>query len=326
MVYEPAMQLSPLARWSRTVAFFSLQLLVAAILLHRLLSLPTPAALAIFVVALAGAALAVMLAIGSYVTIWRDGRPGVWSASLGLFCGLGMMAWPAAVVPFYSNLPAIHDITTDMTVPPGFVAIAAERGTGANPAAYGGREVAMQQQAAYPDIRPIVVARSATDTWEAVEKSARRLGWRIVGETPPRAGKPGYLEAVDRTLVLGFYDDLVVRVDGNARETRIDVRSASRYGVHDFGRNAKRIRGFLKDLDARLDEAVAGSDTPRSRRAQAAAAVPKRLKDAQARSKDPKQKQGRAQRGSPREPQRKATRPAQASDRARDKQPRRSEQ
>ena len=35
-----------------------------------------------------------------------------------------------------------------------------------------------------------------------------------------------------------------------ARE--IDVRSASRYGRHDFGTNAARIRSLLEDIDDRL--------------------------------------------------------------------------
>ena len=50
----------------------------------------------------------------------------------------------------------------------------------------------------------------------------------------PPAGRPakaGTLEATDQTMVMGFTDDIVVRVEGNANRSRIDVRSASRYGV-----------------------------------------------------------------------------------------------
>ena len=70
----------------------------------------------------------------------------------------------------------------------------------------------------------------------------------------------GQIEAVDRTLVLGFSDDIVVRVGGRDGQAKIDVRSASRYGRHDFGRNAERIRGFLRELHARLDAGEALSD------------------------------------------------------------------
>ena len=39
-------------------------------------------------------------------------------------------------------------------------------------------------------------------------------------------------------------------------ETFVDMRSASRYGSHDFGRNASRIKEFYTELQARLEAAV----------------------------------------------------------------------
>ena len=110
---------------------------------------------------------------------------------------------------------------------------------------------------AYPDIRPVVVARSAAETFEVLEETVRRLRWDVVAtEAPQGRGKPGTIEAVERTLVLGFYDDIVIRIDGDQRETRIDIRSASRYGQHDLGRNAARVRGFFKELQSRLEATV----------------------------------------------------------------------
>jgi uncharacterized protein DUF1499 len=49
-----------------------------------------------------------------------------------------------------------------------------------------------------------------------------------------------------------------VRPDGDG--ARIDVRSASRYGRHDFGTNAARVRSLLEDIDTRLGEMT---DEPR---------------------------------------------------------------
>jgi hypothetical protein len=43
-----------------------------------------------------------------------------------------------------------------------------------------------------------------------------------------------------------------VRVDSDG--AKIDVRSASRYGRHDFGANAARIRSLLEDIDDRLTD------------------------------------------------------------------------
>lgn len=290
---------SPLARWSRTLAVFSVQLVIVAIVLHRLLSLPTPVALVIFLLALSGAAIAVLLALGSFVAIWRDGRIGALSATVGLFLGLGLIAWPAGVMAIYRNLPVIHDITTDTNTPPSFVALAAERVGFANGAAYEGASVAKQQLAAYPDIRPVIVPRAIDVTWEVLGDTIRRLQWHIASETAPKAGQPGYIEAVDRTLVLGFYDDVVIRVVGDAEETRIDVRSASRYGRGDFGSNAKRVRYLFSELKLRLEEAVPGAD--RRRRGRGEKAVPKRGQDSPVAQQTPKQSPARARRGSRRE-------------------------
>lgn len=312
---------SPFARWSRTLAVFSLQLLIAAMLLHRVLSLSTPVTMSVFVAALAGAALAVTLALIALIGIWRDGRTGAWSAATGLLLGLGLMAWPAALVPFYRALPHINDVTTDTSVPPAFVMLATQRPAGANAAAYPGQEASRLQLEAYPDVRPVVVARPVAEIWEVLGETVRKLGWRVASEEAPRGrGRPGYIEAVDRTLILGFYDDVVVRVDGDARETRIDVRSASRFGSHDFGRNANRIRRLFKEFQTRLDASVTGSDRPRRRRARPDAAVPKLPKGASAALKDQKTKQGRAQRGSQREPQSTSKRPAPGADQGRGKQ------
>ncbi|MGE0698689.1 MAG: DUF1499 domain-containing protein [Hyphomicrobiaceae bacterium] len=279
MTYDEPIPNSPLARWSRTLAVFSVQVVLVAIVLHRLLSLPTPVALNVLVLGLAGALLAVLLALGAYVAIWRDGRMGALSASIGLLLGLALLGWPAALVPIYRSMPPIHDISTDMAVPPAFVALAPQRAAAGNGPAYGGTAIARQQQEAYPDIRPVIVPRPVSETWELVGETVKRLKWKVAAEQPPGGrGKPGYIEAVDRTLILGFYDDVVVRVDGDARETRIDVRSASRFGEHDLGRNAARIRKLFKELKVRLDETVTGSDRPRRRRGGVEKVVPKRGK------------------------------------------------
>ena len=44
-------------------------------------------------------------------------------------------------------------------------------------------------------------------------------------------------------------DDVVIRVRAAGGGSRIDIRSASRFGSHDFGANAKRVAGLLEDID-----------------------------------------------------------------------------
>ena len=56
----------------------------------------------------------------------------------------------------------------------------------------------------------------------------------------------GTIEAVDTTAIMGFKDDVVIRINTNAEGTLVDLRSVSRVGVSDLGANAARIREFLQ--------------------------------------------------------------------------------
>src|SRR5258708_29389144 len=81
-----------------------------------------------------------------------------------------------------------------------------------------------------------------------------RRKWRVVVDRPPQPGRrDGQIEAVGRTPIMGFRDDVSIRIRPDDDGSKIDVRSASRYGRHDFGGNASRIRSLLEDIEARAD-------------------------------------------------------------------------
>src|SRR5436305_587077 len=61
-----------------------------------------------------------------------------------------------------------------------------------------------------------------------------------------------FIEAGARTPIMGFREDIAVRIRRDDDGAKIDVRSASRFGRHDFGSNAARIRSLLEDIDDRL--------------------------------------------------------------------------
>jgi uncharacterized protein (DUF1499 family) len=111
-----------------------------------------------------------------------------------------------------------------------------------------------EQRVAYPDVEPIVVDLDPDEAYALVLKTAAARGWRVIERRPPggRSGD-GHIDFLARTLVMGFDDDITVRLRPLAGQTRIDVRSASRYGRHDFGANAKRVAKFSEELQAQLD-------------------------------------------------------------------------
>jgi uncharacterized protein DUF1499 len=295
MTDRSKLMVAPLARWSSRIALFSASLLALGILLHRFTSFPTPVAINLFLVSLAGAGLAVLIGLVALAQIWRSGHGGAVTAAVGILLPFLVWAWPLTYVPAALKLPPINDVSTDVANPPRFVSLAKQRPRDANPAAYPGERFAREQLKAYPDLHTFLVDRSVEETFELVEEVARKLKWKVAAADPPtgRAAKGGTLEATDQTLVVGFTDDIVVRVEGAAKQTRIDVRSASRYGGGDLGQNATRVRRFLTELHARLDStgpsAVAGRRALRPTRA---AAALKKLKE-----RDPQKAESRTARG-----------------------------
>lgn len=254
------------AVWSLRLALFSGTMVIAAIVLHRFLGLPTPILLNAVKVAFLGGALALGLGLVAAVQIWFTGRPGAGAAAVGILASLALFAWPAVYLPAMRELPPINDVTTDTLAPPPMVALAGLRGPGANSAAYPGEAFGEMQAIAYPDLQPFLIARSADEAFELAADVVRRLNYRIVAETPPGEDfdRPGVIEAVDRTLIIGFYDDVVIRVMGDDESAQIDVRSASRYGQHDFGRNASRIRTIFQELRMARDSTVPAAADPRN--------------------------------------------------------------
>ena len=286
----------PSAVWSLRLALFSAALLLIAVALHRLLGLSTPILLNILLISFAGAAVAVLLSLAALLRIWISGRDGFLSSLTGLFVGLAILGWPAVYLAMARDLPRINDVSTDTSSPPQLAAVAKLRGPGANSPAYP-PGFATLQASGYPDLAPVLINRSAEETFDLAAEAVRRLKFQIVTETPPGADttQPGTIEAVERTLVMGFQDDIVIRVTGGLTSARVDVRSASRYGDFDFGRNAARVRSFLKELKVRLDSSVPAAAGPRSVRDRLnRKAVPKRLQGADRKKGGRQSEQGRA--------------------------------
>jgi uncharacterized protein (DUF1499 family) len=298
MIDRSTMIVAPLARWSSRIAVFSASLLIVAVALHRLTSFPTQVAVNLFAVGAAGAGLAMLVALVSLVQIWRRGFGGAGTAAFAIILPMLLLAWPLTYVPAFLKLPKINDVTTDVAAPPRFVTLAKLRTGEANPAAYPGSRFATEQQKAYPDLRTFVVDRGVEEAFELVEEVVRKLKWKVAAAEPPagKSAKGGLLEATDQTMVVGFTDDIIVRVEGNATRSRIDVRSASRYGQADLGQNATRVRRFLAEMQSRVDGTFATTAAGRrALRSTRAGALVKKLKGRDQQKVESRNKRDRVQ-------------------------------
>jgi uncharacterized protein (DUF1499 family) len=173
--------------------------------------------------------------------------PGLaWSAA-GIVIGLAVAAVPWSTMQKAEKLPRIHDITTDAENPPRFQAVLPLRKNARNSPEYGGRKIAEQQRAAYPDIKPLFLTVPPAQAFGRALAAARSMGWLIVEAD----SSEGRIEATDTTFWFGFTDDIVVRVTPAPGGSRIDARSESRVGLSDIGANAARLRAFLRKLGSK---------------------------------------------------------------------------
>jgi uncharacterized protein (DUF1499 family) len=145
-----------------------------------------------------------------------------------------------------SDVPPIHDITTNPADAPEFVVSASHPDNAGRDLSYphGGDDVSQQQLAAYPDLAPIEVAAAPADAFTRAMTTAEELGWQVVDADP----SSGRIEATVTSSIFRFVDDVVVRVRPADSGSVIDLRSTSRVGQSDLGANADRIRAFRDAL------------------------------------------------------------------------------
>jgi uncharacterized protein (DUF1499 family) len=110
--------------------------------------------------------------------------------------------------------------------------------------AYPGAATAAIQHANYPDLAPLRLAMPPANAFARALTAATAMGWTVVDDDATQ----GRIEAYDKTVWFGFTDDIVIRLTPEGSDTGVDLRSVSRVGISDLGKNAKRIRAYLEKL------------------------------------------------------------------------------
>jgi hypothetical protein len=242
---------SGLASWSRNLAVFAVVAVVVSILIVRFGFLEIKPALATFFGALACAGLSILVGLIGAAAIWQSGARGMSRILLAFLIDALLLAYPVYLAVQYRRLPPIHDITTDPIDPPRFEALARLRsGDGANPAVYAGLYSAEQQRIAYPEIETVELELPVQRAYEITLQLVTKRKWLIIDERPPQPPRRiGRIEAVARTPIMGFREDVSIRVSPDDEDSRVDIRSASRYFESDLGSNAARVRKLIDDLN-----------------------------------------------------------------------------
>jgi uncharacterized protein (DUF1499 family) len=238
------------ALWSRRVGVFALAVAGVAAGLSRVGAVDPPGALAVLGAALILACLTGLLSATAFVVIWRTGRRGAGLAWLGLAMALLMLAYPAYLTWRAISLPIINDVSTDLETPPSFLMSAKGReARGNRTPPESSPETREAQRRAYPAVQPIMVDLETNDAYRLALEVAKASHWRIVDAIAPSVRESvGHVDAIAGSLIMGFPSDIAIRVKPSATQTRIDIRSVSRVGRHDFGVNARRIEKFAADI------------------------------------------------------------------------------
>ena len=246
---------SSLASWARNLAVFAVVVVVVSIIIVRFDFLEMKPALATFFGGLAIAGLSILFGLAGFAAIWQNGSRGMARILLAFLIDGAILAYPAYQALLYRKLPHIYDITTDPIDPPRFDALSRLRtGDGTNTAVYAGLYSAEQQRQFYPDIEPIELEIPVDRAYAIARQLVIKRKWTVIDEREPQPPRRiGRIEAVARTPIMGFREDISIRVVPDGEDSRVEIRAASRYFDSDLGSNAARVTKFIDDLNTAAD-------------------------------------------------------------------------
>ena len=235
-----------LTRWSLKLALSAALIAVLAVTSYRLAFVDfQPAVLGLVAGAIAGLLAILMGLVGTALAI-KAKKSEIMTTLAGPTLGFLVMMPIIFAALSAAGVPRIHDITTDLMNPPKFSVI-----TGLRTSAHNSldrqkpKDLANLQKTGYPNLGPIRVNQPVNEVFNKAVLLVEKRGWEVIAVAP----EEGRIEATATTRIMGFKDDIVIRLQAIAGQTQVDMRSVSRVGESDLGVNATRIKLFLAELD-----------------------------------------------------------------------------
>ncbi|MCT4657357.1 MAG: DUF1499 domain-containing protein [Cohaesibacter sp.] len=246
------------AKWALWLARLSIPVALISFLMLRFGGMHPSIVVFCFATAIILALLSLLVSLIAFPSIWVDGHKGgrrLWGAFLR---GLVVLVPALVLVYFYVSRPAFSDLSTNPANPPLFEAAWQAREDGDNLLDIGSEESRNEQAAAYPELESHSVDQSPVLMFLVLKDLVTEAGWSILGEVVPSEDKPeGMLEATGTNIFTGLRYAVVLRIQDNGNEgTLLDMRSASLWGPHDLGQNARRIKGFFGQVDEKLRQST----------------------------------------------------------------------
>ncbi len=244
---------STAAKWSRRFAIFAAVLLLTSILGHRIGAVDEISLFWLFGIVVTLALVAILLAVAGFFRLWEFGDRGGRNSTAGLLIALVVLA-PFALAAFrVMTLPSLTDLSTDTVDAPTFFHAVRQRDPRMNPLGAYDRGQAQLQIDRYPEVTGRRYALGPEAMMSLIRAVLDQLGWTSLG--PVRVGGFGgvqTLEVAAPSPWVGLTSDIAIRMTDEGETIYVDVRSASRYGLHDLGDNAAKINRFFETLEAEI--------------------------------------------------------------------------
>jgi hypothetical protein len=229
------------AIWSRRIASFALPLAIVPIFMHRGGMITSETFHVIEWAAILCAVVALVMAIASFVRLWNTGDRGWVRATFGVVFSL-IVLLPAAYAAYaFFKYPRTTDVYTDYADPPLLVSdVPSVRMT---------TDLARSIAAAFPNVASRTYPLGPQQVFDLATNLVVARGWEIEASLPPAGPQgEGQLNAIVLTL-LGWRDEISLRITGVPEGSTVAMRSSSMVGIHDLGENGHRIEEFMLALD-----------------------------------------------------------------------------
>jgi hypothetical protein len=229
------------AIWSRRIASFALPLAIVPIFMHRAGMISSETFDVIEGTAIFCALVALVMALASFVRLWMTGDRGWVRAAFGVVFSLIVLLPAAYAVYAFVKYPRTTDVYTDLADPPLLVSdVPPVRMTS---------DLARSISAAFPNVASRTYPLGPQQVYDLATKLVTDRGWAIEASLPPAGPQgEGQLNAIVLTL-LGWRDEISLRITGVPDGSTVAMRSASTLGIHDLGENGHRIEEFMLALD-----------------------------------------------------------------------------
>lgn len=190
--------------------------------------------------------LALTLAIYGLARIWDETGKGTLDALVSIVWVLPVLGLAAGIAYAVTQTTSYADLATDVNNPPTFSALSPdEPGVMTLDGATVDERIRLQLE--FPDLEPVYVERPGWHVAEVIETLRENRGWRLARRQ----------QVSDQTFETEFAMsgpvpflpyNVSVRVVDDGVGSLINARSISNLPLHDFGTNARALRGFLNQL------------------------------------------------------------------------------